>query len=538
MRFKKIYGYAAATLILGGMFSSCDNSLKDPTLNPNDNLQVTKASDVVAYSGDKVLGSTFGTNTMNLSALYATRSANEYPEFFTFCTTGHTGSNDWQYAWTPNGTFDLSAFYDKLPKATGRGQDGRATSQSEADYVFNWINDNSDKGYTEATTPDIYFFQCVGANNLKYNWNGNGEENYTMDNLWLNEDYNNPYNQGDHSYGNSYTGNCTGPKVQGELVLCANYPIINPSYTHTNGGRVYNAYKFFYITLPEDVNSEDAGKTCLYLGFDFRTPDVTEPSRQPEPFLGNGKYYDWVMKIIPADGSIITAPTPETSDEDEDDPIVTPPSETPEHVEVNFAVEDHKDWLATHLSIHVRANTNVEIFIPIDAQYVCEPDDLAIVNKHLEDKMLHGGPESMTYNVGGKTVTLNIEHRFGENYVPEGLRIWTEGIDQDVIDYCREEYGDGITFEVWNYFNSELIDRDSLRKELLTNNSTIKFIENCPDLYVNAFFDGFENQYEYDCPVLIKEQADEYNDGEKGLWYNGSDTNYLYWNKNYSKENK
>lgn len=538
---KKYYAIALSTIALG-VLASCSNDLSEPGKGEalSSAINLVKAPEVQAFSGGNAIG---------VNGVTAATRAEGYPSFLTYCTTGHENDkNSWAYAWTPSGTYDLSKYYDYMPKSTGRGQSGRAVSQSEADYVFDWLDKNSDKGYTVATVPSVYFFQCVGANTMTYDWNGNGAETYTMNSLVLNEDYTDPYNASSHAFGYSYTGNNTG-HVQGELVLCANYPIVNPSYDHTNGVREYDAYKFYYITLPEDVASEDAGKTCLYIGFDFRANKGAQVT-----FPGNGKYYDWVMKIVPADGTVITNPDavvdpdPEApdapvdpTDPDAGDEIDTPAKDIPEHVEVNLSIEERFNYLTSHLSIHVRAVTDVEVFVPIPAEFVCEADDLAIVQKHQDDLMVHGGPTSQSYQINGETVTLTI------NVEASGIRVTTSGINENVISYLKEKYDDGMTFEVWNYMNithSQWIDMEHSYLDLETlkgymNRSTIKFLTKAPELYVNAFMyetgdaeyhEGHEGIFCDDCTVTPFD-ANLYDSQETNWFYNNSPYNELYYNK-------
>ena len=94
---------------------------------------------------------------------------------------------------------------------------------------------------------------------------------------------------------------------------------------------------------------------------------------------------------------------------------------------------------------------------------------------------------------------------------------------QEVIDWCAEKcHGDGITFEVWNYFN-DLLDIEGLKEYL--NQATIRFIDDDgPDAYINAFTDSQD-----DCTVSIVEgQSGNYNDPQQGAHLNGSDKNQIY----------
>lgn len=131
-------------------------------------------------------------------------------------------------------------------------------------------------------------------------------------------------------------------------------------------------------------------------------------------------YNDCVFAINPAQP---TEPDPE-------------PSVVDGSVETNLSVSETKDGTdKVKLSVHVRAVTDVEIVLPIKDQALA--DDFNIVAKHdVEYKYA----EDM--EIAGQIVKLNY------SLTPEGyLRITTEGINQQVLDYCKATYADGLTFE-------------------------------------------------------------------------------------------
>lgn len=205
-----------------------------------------------------------------------------------------------------------------------------------------------------------------------------------------------------------------------------------------------------------------------------------------------------------------------------------------DEVEVNLALDKkNHDLLESHLSIHVRKATNVEVFIPVPAQYYCAADDMDIVLNH--GNLVHGGPIKTEYEIGDKKVTLNV------SFEEDGIRIRTEGIDQDVIDYCWENYQDGITFEIWNYFNNPetglpYIGMEELKGYL--DQATVKFLDKEPGRYINAFgrLNGKyseENPDGKDFHVTPDEQHQgSFDDPYEGPHLNGSDNNDIYNKKN------
>ena len=179
---------------------------------------------------------------------------------------------------------------------------------------------------------------------------------------------------------------------------------------------------------------------------------------------------------------------------DPEDPIYY---EDKGHVEVNLSVNDKKDkddYIWSKLSIHVRDTTDVEIFIPVGAEYYCEADDFYIVQKHdKEDAYVYTeNTEKVEMEIAGQKVTLTIKHE------QNGMRITTDGINSAVLKECRKTYGDGITFEVYSYYNEKITSREMLKG--LLDQTTIKFLDEEPDYYINAF----GKVREYTAPIYSK----------------------------------
>lgn len=194
---------------------------------------------------------------------------------------------------------------------------------------------------------------------------------------------------------------------------------------------------------------------------------------------------------------IATAPAGETAPVSQPKPVMPGQKEDPADpavttnggsVEVNLAMNaEHEqgDWLESHLSIHVRDTTDVTLFIPVGAQYYCPQDDMMIIQKHDVAYQYNEQTETMSMTVGGNAVTLKVK------YAMDGITITTEGVNADVLKYCRDTYHDGIVFEIRNYYNNSL-NRTQLQP--LLNNSTISFT-NAPNTYVCAkgLVDGIED---------------------------------------------
>lgn len=188
--------------------------------------------------------------------------------------------------------------------------------------------------------------------------------------------------------------------------------------------------------------------------------------------------------------NVTPAPDPVDPDPVPDDPKPAPvPSVVGGNgsVEVNFSINDRQyESNDTKLSIHVRDTTDVTIFIPTPADYYCPVDDMMIVQKH-DEAQVYNTSSTVDMNINGNVVSLTT------TYSKEGITISTKGINADVLKYLRNTYGDGLTFEINNYFATERLDENGnkvkvTRDELqaMLNNTTISFTQT-PKFYLNAF---------------------------------------------------
>lgn len=569
----KFFAWAlAASALVGAVGTACTSEETDGLLTGSNVVSLVKAPDIVAYSGDVVLGNTF----LGLGTTRATYGEKKYYK---------TYDGDFPEEYKSNIPGDIT--------------------QDEIDYVLNYIKNHPDEGGYTCNLTD-FFIQNIGSSKDKYSYTYiNGEAN----NLNPDGSYKDKNNTRSAEFvgGNQmdalYIGGTHVPDYNaswGPTALCLNWTVEDPTYHDTWGTEdktKENAYKYYIIEYPEGSENYN-----YYLGFDYRTKKWDNGDID---FQGDGVYNDWVVKLTPADGSKVTPETPtDPADPDTDpetpetpgepcpgcghdlthhederqggtcsdcaeegtpgtcfkvvipgegeivDPGFTGPTgpdvnipedldpgfgvmpEIPEfkdEVEVNLHADEKGGTLESHLSIHVRAATDVEIFIPVPEEYYCEADDMLISQIHDKNHSIHGGPYETTYVLqdkedGSYIVTLNLE------FVEGGIRIWTEGITQEVIDFCYKHYKDGINFEVWNYFEDDLLDLEGLKGYL--NQATIKFLDKEPDAYINAFNEahvGDGVQEPNDCTVnIVEDQADNYAYLGKGEHKNASHFNDIY----------
>lgn len=565
-RKKFNFALLATGIMAGSLLTSCmDEGAPSRYPTPNANM-IAKAPEMIAYSGEHYWGTTSGTRATNP----------DWQQYMKVQDKENKNWSDWDIQNDP-----YYPYKDNAPSKTDRGE---SVSQAEYDYVMEYIRTHQGGLECHLTT---YFIQNVGSSYDHYKYDYHDSQNNVdrsveftggnqMDFLVIGDYHISDYNASG------------GPRA-----LCVNMPInapeVSPTYHDSWGNEdntKVNAYQFFIITLPDDpIYGENAGKTAYYLGFDYRTKKWDNGDID---YQGDGIYNDWVVKLMPGDGSIIPNPSePEGPGTTEpENPCPQDDCEHPVHgengcqtcyeegrknacanlylewllqqgqggegegegeggkpgnpgnvpvskdeVEVNLALDKKlHDLLESHLSIHVRTATDVEVFIPVPKVYYCAADDMEIVMKH-DVEFLHGGPYRTEYKIGENIVSLNVE------FEDDGIRVWTDGINQEVIDYCRETYQDGITFEIWNYFNDPAtglpyIDLDQLKGYL--DQATVKFLDKVPESYVNSF--GRDNgKYSEQNPdgkdfhvVPDESHTGMYDEPVEGPHYNGSSNNDIY----------
>ena len=513
-----LMGVCTGILLFLGV--GCQNKLEEPGSNFKNNIiHPVKDPEIYAFSGGNVIGST---------------STKDLPMSYSNGGNGDLGNQTW---------IDFGA--NKLENITNSERDDVLEAikkkitgkQISEDLVFPWtdyflqdvISAQSNYGGAGNTgNPSAsYVFEAFnkGADCSPYYHHSNDYENY--------DEVSNSAHLNNFFQKQNPDGSQT--KIE-ETTLMTNMKV--GTYEEMKGKQFR-----WYINCHENLHWYEyivvKVKENYYICFDFACGHK-ENDIDGNPGRGNTQndwdYNDWILKIIPAGNqpNVWEGEIPGGNNEEEIKDI-------PDHVEVNLSIEERLTYLTTHLSIHVRAITDVEVFIPIPAEYICETDDLEIVQKHQEDLMIHGGPREISFNINGKNITLTV------GIEAEGIRITTYGVCEEIIEYLQEKNKDGITFEVWNYFNikhSEWIEEEhsyldlSKLKEYL-NNSTIEFLDAVPSLYVNSFMwetgeaefhIGHEGIFCDDC-IVSPLDSNIYNSQETGYFFNFSPYNELYYNK-------
>lgn len=289
----------------------------------------------------------------------------------------------------------------------------------------------------------------------------------------------------------------------------------------------------------DEVRNGDVNKWDCGIGYRYVRKNVPEETcdkcDHPKHPGTNCPECEEGVECNPGAGEV--EPTPDPTP-DPNPGVVAPDVRHDNEVEVNLSLNDsHSAYtdedLVSKLSIHVRYPGDVEVFIPVPKGYLCEADDF---NIREADLYIPGSDSEVSYEIGGKTVTLKVVHE------DDGIRVTTSGIDQDVIDFCMENYGDGVNFEIFNYYGLYELDAEGnyvraengniARETLLEylNRATVEFLDNPnPDYYINAFEANREGEGDHDCTVsIIDRQQSSYGNDYEGAHLNNSEWNHIY----------
>ena len=146
-----------------------------------------------------------------------------------------------------------------------------------------------------------------------------------------------------------------------------------------------------------------------------------------------GQYY-WHVNGIIVDKGIDDVIDEIIEEIEENDLKITDidPTKTPENVEVDVHLQEHKDWNEIKTSIHIRQDAEeVTVNIPVNYDNIVEADDFYI---RIYDYYFAGWQlkNFVTHDANG--ITINVRN-----------------IDPDVIKDLKERFGDGLTIEVHSY---------------------------------------------------------------------------------------
>lgn len=586
MNFNKLLGGLALTTLLGVGLSSCSNDMDQYEATNSLKTVVNKAPKIQAYSGDHYWGpnGAIGTKTRSEGSIIQVNdistkdylkegpgSETEYlDEFlpegednlnkvdldFLFHTTGETHVELFPVYAQTSQTHDFGIFY----------YDADGVKHEEIVWEGinpwnTWVWDGSLKGKEIIIPEDTYFGFFIANNNYIYLVGTDLNNTTSVDRLYSSASMN-PASYPCKSKDDQSCNDQVDPIKTHAVTWVRHYDDgSSKNYLGFEDSYDYD-YQDLVFTMTPEVETVDA--SWFEDNKENPNPPTTDPDDDdcelcdhPSHNPGQCDQCD-NFQGCNKPGSI----TPPEGDFDSGF-NVNPEAVGDDHtneVEVNLAIDEkgltsEGKYKESHLSIHVRSAVDVDMFIPMPLDFICPADDLEIVKKHLEGEMVHGGEfTNAQYDEDGKVImeggllskmTYKIADRWDVSVYVEyvdnpdvGIHIWTEGLanNTELFEYLQETYDDGITFEIWNYFNEEST-LEGLKGYL--DQTTIKFIGDVlPDYFINAF--GEENFNEgKDCDVkIVEEQETNFDYKGEGPHLNASEHNKIYENKNKAQDNK
>ena len=520
-KFSKFLGITAGILATISI-ASCSNEM-EPNLSqtPVSNSVLVKAPKVTAWSGEEVFGQNHSTRASEISAPAAVTSQEiaAAKEYF-----------NQKDNWSP---------------ASG-GQDVDITS------LYGWNNYYAQEVVTGNEIPkEVAAF--VGTNREVISniavWNIDADEVLKL----LNTD---EYFTSSAKVELDLTGTepVVGHALKDFSFETTGYDINNTYYENIRSAGHKGQY---YMSENYRIATLDGHEDAVYVAFYGYTNQ-------------NNGFWDRIIKITKVDLPEVDEPeTPEVGDDQNNGDVEGEKINHDNEVEVNLSVLDlHDNYsvedLATKLSIHVRYAKDVTVRIPVPTETLVPADDLNIVLAHTELLESYGKENKATFEINGNTVELTVAFQpctdcAGHEYGTE-IVVSTKGINKDVIEYCMQNNGDGINFEIINYYQWNIVDEngdatrtkptvediEKLRYEWL-DFTTVEFgydngtwnaytnITDYPYYYINAFNDDRDRENpigtlnQWDCIVrVIGNQADAYEYSYEGLHLNGASWNIIY----------
>lgn len=524
---KKIFTFSLAALgiMVGGLLSSCSQD-DMPQINDSGSVLV-KAPKIVAYSGDTY----FGNDTRSGEDAVIKPKPVTGDEMKAIREKFNAIDNHFidNYSGEIEGVHLYNGFYDFNTQWLKDGEDF---------YVVNIVNGESNS----LANKDLRIWHQDLAYDLSENTYNSGKFTTLpyVDQFLNYEQYNPQIHIEDVILDLSFNDYNT-------FVFATN-PLYVPDRNNYN--KYDNHPPFRYVTI--DGMERDEHWEYAYIALYWQECQEGQPN-SPGSQKGDNKW-DRVIRIakripcnecnhpeheegscdICADLNLKNSCNPNydrDADENENTPDLEIGDRHDNEVEVNLhGVERKSGDLDSHLSIHLRHAGDVEIFIPVPRQYTVDKDDLLIAMKHEENHMIHSASytlkDSENSPYGELTVSITV------SYEEDGIYITTHGVTEDVIAWCNEKWNDGITFEVWNYYNEpekvEELPNGPIRLEdlqYLLNKATIRFVgDSYPEYYINAIKDAAN-----DCTVtIVDDQAGAFGDPREGQHLNDSELNKIY----------
>ena len=444
------------TIGMGLMLTACSEINPTGEVGPTNkpDFSLIQSSDFIFYSGTNLIGTTIGTRANDASG------------------------NIWYQTWQrPTNITDEERA--KVAEEFGKVREGAKNSVS-----VTWKNFWVQQVYKGQTTYKDGYDSNIGLgsdcmdmlsvfNNLKtevISWWPYEEKTTEYEGqyefIWN-------FNNGNNT--TNYTDDVTHQEYYGTM-LVKNVGTDGRDEQFAYFNKLDSKYHYEYIILKIDGS--------YYIGFDFYAHGTdANPYNKNQNVERDWVFDDWIVKVSPAqpvsgeqvDTDLHEGTTGPVSPED--------PGLRKGEVEINLSMNaerDENDYIFTKLSIHIRDTVDMEFFIPVTPEYYCQADDMEIVLSHKQDVELHSPtPDRIEYDINGHVVVATVK------YEATGIRIKTEGITAEALTFLRNTYADGLTIEIWNYYNEYAVAQGRTRLKEMLDRSTISFTKQ-PGRYVNA----------------------------------------------------
>lgn len=332
-------------------------------------------------------------------------------------------------------------------------------TEEEKQGVLSYVRNNP--GATVAWPGYTYYFvqDVIGAHN-KYSYTDrNGAQHNDIDGTshldllevleanrtlqpWEKDADGTPYSWVDlYTHVNNFNnGQCNNPATHNATLMTDGF---KAARAHDNYGNTWvDDWRLYYWN------------GNYYLGLDYK---MAKDDGKIEP---DGKYDDWIVKILPGKGETPVVPKGEKDDQgdqgnQDDQSNQNNQKALSGEVEFDIHQQQHKDWNEIKTSIHVRDTAAVHVFLPIPVEYQAVADDF-----HIRAGVNY---ESISY-----TEKLNAKFKFAEQEFsfPVEIKHSTAGIDilidcttdeaKAALKLARGVFDDGITFEIHSYVNPDV----------------------------------------------------------------------------------
>ena len=340
-------------------------------------------------------------------------------------------------------------------------------TEEEKQGVLSYVRNNP--GATVEWPGYTYYFvqDVIGAHN-KYSYTDrNGAQHSDIDGTshldllevleanrtlqtWEKDDKGNPYSWVDlYTHVNNFNnGQCNNAATHNATLM-------------TDGFKAARAHDSYGNTWVDDWRLYYWNGN-YYLGLDYK---MAKDDGKIDP---DGKYDDWIVKILPGKGETPVKPADLSDPSDPETPSTPSTPETPStpstpetpstlagEVEFDIHQQEHKDWNEIKTSIHVRDTAAVHVFLPIPIESQAVADDFHIRGGENYKSISYTEKLNAKFEFAGQEFSFPVEI----NHSAAGIDILIDCTTDEAkaaLKLARGVFADGITFEIHSYVNPDV----------------------------------------------------------------------------------